>query len=479
MTGIAAAGGYVPRLEITAETYHEATGRFRARGLEATTVPDADEDPLTMGYEAGRRAIDAADCDPADVDWLGFASSRPPMDEGELSAHLASMLGVETAAETVEFRASTRAGTRAIAAGCDALEARAEVERALVVAADAPRGAPRSALEHAAGAGAGALVLTSDGATTIEARSSETRPTHGTRYRPAGEDESRALGITEHDRSIRRDLARAVLEHLPDRAIDTAVLQAPDGDTPYRVARSLGLEEVALALPTVTAGIGDVGAASVPLNLAATLSTDDGGHGLLLGWGDGGAADGFLIDARQTPPVNLVPWLFDRSRRRPLEHAAMRARRNVESGAAPEGGGAYVSIPNWVAGLSHRYGMRAGRCPDCEAVRFPPGAPCGECGGSAEATPVALSRTGVIQARTSVARGGAPPEFVPYQEAVGAYDVVIATFETPAGEDVSMPCMFTADGDEPAIGDPVRATIRRLYTQERVTRYGIKVIPKS
>jgi len=86
MAAITAVGAYAPRFITTAEEFAEAWGHFQASGISEKAVPSADEDALTMAYEAATRAIEASDFDAAEVDWLGFASSRPPAAEEDLTA---------------------------------------------------------------------------------------------------------------------------------------------------------------------------------------------------------------------------------------------------------------------------------------------------------------------------------------------------------------------------------------------------------
>ncbi|MFT4922545.1 MAG: hydroxymethylglutaryl-CoA synthase, partial [Haloarculaceae archaeon] len=90
---IAAVGAYAPRLRIAAGEFADAWGRFEARGVERTAVPEADEDALTMAHEAVRRALDAAGREGGDVTHLAVGTTTPPMAEEDLTPRLASMLG--------------------------------------------------------------------------------------------------------------------------------------------------------------------------------------------------------------------------------------------------------------------------------------------------------------------------------------------------------------------------------------------------
>jgi uncharacterized OB-fold protein len=56
----------------------------------------------------------------------------------------------------------------------------------------------------------------------------------------------------------------------------------------------------------------------------------------------------------------------------------------------------------------------------------------------------------------------------------------VVAFDAPDAdaEPVSVPAQAT-DGHELEVGDRVRATVRRLYEQEGVPRYGFKIRPAA
>jgi hydroxymethylglutaryl-CoA synthase len=86
-----------------AETIAEAWGRFTPAGIESTAVPDADEDAVTMGWEAATRALRAASTTTQAVDHLVVATTTT-LEEENLAVRLGSVLGV---AERVTHRVTT------------------------------------------------------------------------------------------------------------------------------------------------------------------------------------------------------------------------------------------------------------------------------------------------------------------------------------------------------------------------------------
>jgi hydroxymethylglutaryl-CoA synthase len=456
--GVHAAGAYAPPDRITAEEIADAWGRFEASGIDTTAVPAADEDALTMGWEAARRALSAGGTDAAALDFLAFATTTPPVEEEDLTARLASFLGVEGAA-THALGGSTRAGTRALVAALDAAP-----ERGLVVAADCPQGEPDDAHEHAAGAGAAAFLVGHHAPAAVADRAETTTPFPGTRFRERGDDRVRGIDVTSYDRRSFREVTTAAADAVDAGTPDAAAVQAPDGKLPYRVADALGTDAETIAVHETVSELGDTAAASVPLSLALALALGDGpGRVLAVGYGSGASADALVIDADDPVPAEAD---LD-AEGEELSYAAYLRRRGEVTSGEPTGGGAYVSVPSWQRSLPQRHRMIAGRCPDCDAIAFPPEGACPDCGSLADFEDERLPREGEVEAVTRISRGGAPPEFAEQQARGGDFGVAVVRF----GE-TSVPAQVVR-GD-PDVGDPVETIIRRVYTQEGVTRYGFK-----
>jgi len=459
--GIRAVGAYAPRRRITAEEFEAAWGSFDAPGIERTAVPDADEDALTMGWEAATRALDAADADAASVDYLAFATTTPPLAEEDLTVRLGSLLGVPDDATRHAFTGSTRAGTRALDAAFDAAP-----DRGLVVVADCPRGEPHDAREHAAGAGATAFVLGPDAPVRLLDRAEHADPYPGTRFRESGSDTVDGIDAGTYDRNaFARPLAAAV-DAVEGGAVDAAAVQMPDGKQPYRAAGAMGVDAETIAAAETVSMLGDTGAASVPLGIAAAL--DDGAERLLAAsWGSGAGADALVFERDRPVPVAL-----DIDGDEEVSYATYLRLRGEITAEEPDGGGAYVSVPTWHRSLPQRHRLVAGSCPDCGAYTFPPEGACRGCDSLVEFETVELPGTGTVEAYTEIGAGGAPPEFAELQSRSGSFGVAIVAFDTPDDAVATAPAMVV---DDAAVGDRVETTQRRVYTQEGVTRYGFKL----
>lgn len=139
--------------------------------------------------------------------------------------------------------------------------------------------------------------------------------------------------------------------------------------------------------------------------------------------------------------------------------------------------GAYVSVPTWWRGLESRYRLVVGECGECGGHTFPAEGACVHCNAVDALTPVEPEGTGEVVAAT-VIENGAPPEFQALLDAEGAIGVVLVELDADGDAPARVPGML-ADCDPHAVerGDRVEATIRRIYTDEGVRRYGAKFRP--
>lgn len=463
---IAAVGAYAPSLRVSAEEFVAAWGRFEASGIERKAVPDGDEDALTMAAAAGRRALDAAGGDGdralegSAVDYLAFVSTTPPIAEEELTPRFASMLGISEDATLRTYTGSTRVGLQAlVSAPADATS--------LVVASDCPRGEPDSSEEHAAGAGAAAFLCRPDGAARIAGHAEHATPYPGTRFRRTGDDRLDGIDVTSYDRQAFTEVLGRAAAGVDSEGVTAAAVQSPDGKLPYRATDALGVDASTIAECATVADLGDTGAASVPLGLARALA--DGHEAVLAAaWGSGAGADVARIETDGAVPCSLA---LDGGEE--LTYAEYLRRRGEITSPGLDTGAAYVSVPSWRRSLPQRHRLVAGECPACGALAFPPEGACSGCGDLVEYDPVAVWGEGRVEAATTIGRGGAPPEFADQQAKSGAFGVAIVELERD-GETVSLPAQVLG---EVSVDDRVVPQIRRIYTQEDVTRYGAKFLP--
>lgn len=285
-------GIYTPRYRIDADEFREAWGSFQARGVEEKAVPAGDEDAVTMAVAAAQRALADSSHDREEFGAICFGTTTPPMTESDVGAQIAEILGFSTSVETTVFTQSTRAGTRALISATRATNA-----PTLIIAADCPFGAPDGEIDHAAGAGAVALVVAADGPVTVAETASYTSEYSGTRYREPGTQETRTYGATTYQRNAFVQVTTSAIHNL-DTTAPAIAPTATDGSMPHRVG---GAVEDATVYQKASS-LGDTGAASPLLGLAAAWA-DDAEHVIVVGFGDGASADAVRLEG--SLPVTL------------------------------------------------------------------------------------------------------------------------------------------------------------------------------
>jgi hydroxymethylglutaryl-CoA synthase len=239
--GVLGVGTYAPDRRIAAEEFEAAMDSFQGSGIQEKAVPAPDEDIVTMAYEAGTRALDAAGVAPGDIGNLSLATTNSPVDEEDALAHLGAMFGVDEGAASELHGGSTVAGLRALRS---AVQTSRDAGPALVVASDAPQGEPNSTVEHAAGASAAAFVVGQGGRVDVADMAASAEPASGVRFRRRGKEATESLGITAFDRKVFRETVTDAVDSLMVEVddVDAASIQAPDGAAPYRVASAAGVD---------------------------------------------------------------------------------------------------------------------------------------------------------------------------------------------------------------------------------------------
>lgn len=211
--------------------------------------------------------------------------------------------------------------------------------------------------------------------------------------------------------------------------------------------------------------------ASDPMSVARSVN----GPALAIGNPDDHTAIAALVDENDGPDpdvphdVSPAPRTVSAMRALHESRAIPPAERHPDSPM-----GAYVPWGTWLEDLPARLRLLAQRCKACARAIYPPRASCPACGARAlDAFP--LPDAARVYSATRIGRGGAPSEFALEQTQVGAYWVAVVEWPDHA---VRVTARLTGyDEEGPAIGDPVRAVVRRLFEQEGRVRYGSKFAP--
>ena len=462
--GIAGVGVSAPSLRLAAGEVGRAWGTGGGRSTLA--VCDADEDTLTLAWQAAERALGAAGVDPGRVSGLWWGTTRPPFVEGPSHAFLAAALGLTGEVTGGLSSGSPHAGMEALVAAWDALAA-GHAEVALVVASDALLPGLGTATETAAGAGAAAVVLTalSPSATNgsgpparLVGRATRTVPyvdrVRGERDAGTGEVYDARLFREE----VYLPLVGAVAGAL--EGTDRLALADPDGKLAAAAAKKLG---ATLVSADARVALGDTGAAAGLLGAGAALET--AGRLGIVGYG-GGRATAVAVEVHRPVPgaSSVTGWL---TRGQPASYTeVLRARGQLQAQTDPIPMGLPPGGAAFVRGNVEMLSLEGARCAACGAVSTPPSVHprCIACGG-ADLEVVALERHGTIQ--TFVVNQTMPP---PFQAPLPIVVVDLADGARLMVQGVS------ADAPAMEIGDRVVLTLRRYALERGIPVYGYKAL---
>jgi len=263
--GIVTYGVYIPRYRIKVSEIAKvwnADAESIAGGLrvQEKSVPDIDEDTVTIAVESARNAIDRGDIDPSRIGAIYTGSESHPYAVKPTGTIVADAIGASPRLTVADFEFACKAGTAGIQT-CMGLVESGRIDLGLAIGADVAQGAPGDALEYTAAAGGAAYVIGRDSLIAdIEGTFSFTTDTpdfwrrEGMPYPRHG---GRFTGEPAYFKHI-TSAARGLMEELNTTPADYdyAVFHQPNGKFPRRVAASLGFtpEQIEPGIMVTTLG---------------------------------------------------------------------------------------------------------------------------------------------------------------------------------------------------------------------------------
>lgn len=330
--GIHGWGAYVPEGRVASRVLAAAWGRAGEGRLpvQEKSVPDLDEDTITMAIEASRQALRRA-AGRIEVLRLGavfVGSESKPYAVKPSGTVVAEALGAVPWTSAADFEFACKAGTEALRAAA-AFVGSGIAEAALAVGMDAAQGKPGDHLEYTAAAGGGAVIVgAADGAlATIEGSASYVTDTPDFFRR-------QHLHYPEHGHRFTGEPAyfahveaasRRLLDTLGRRPADYrfAVFHQPNPKFVRRAAKGLGFTEAQVGPTAVVDRIGNTYSGASLLGLAAALDRAAPGDRIFLcSYGSGAGSDAFSfavgdgIEAARDRAPRLDVFL---DRRRPID----------------------------------------------------------------------------------------------------------------------------------------------------------------
>lgn len=309
--GITGYATCIPKLRIKKEEYAKAWGSFSAAGVAEKSVMGFDEDVLTEASKASKRALESASMAPEKVSRFALASTSAPYVEKLLSGTVLVSVGMPNTAFASDHTTSTRAGTEAMLA-CFEHVAGNPAGKAVVAAADAPTASMWDSFEHPLGAGAAAFLLSSDNLIAeLEGSASYASEYFGERFKTRDDTMLHDLNVKKFEESsLIANTTRAgtaLLKKLGRKPEEYqhVVIQQPDARVPATVAARMQFTDAQIASSLVAKFLGDLGAASTPVALAAALDVAKPGDlVMVISYGSGAGSDAMsfkVVSDRKSP----------------------------------------------------------------------------------------------------------------------------------------------------------------------------------
>ena len=315
MVGIVGYGTYIPRYRIKlseiAQMWQKNPDEI-TKGLRVTekAVPAFDEDAVTIGIEAGKRAFEMAKIDPKKIGCVYFGSESHPYAVNPSSTIAAEYLGIGNNYLAADLEFACKAATAGLQVAVGLIKS-GQVEYGLTIGSDTAQGRPHDALEYTA-ASAGCAYILGNKKTEIIANilmtSSFTSDTpdfwrrDGMRYpshfgRFTGEPAYYTHVISE----AKNLLAKSKLS---PSDFSYCVFHMPNGKFPRAVAKKLGFTPEQLGKSLTVDKIGNPYSASALTGLSAVLDVAKPKQKIFfVSYGSGAGSDGFIFETTASLPL--------------------------------------------------------------------------------------------------------------------------------------------------------------------------------
>ena len=302
--GIVSYGVYIPKYRIRvneiARVWGDKDNIAQSLRVFEKSVPDMDEDAVTIAVEAARNAVMRAQIDPCRIGAIYTGSESHPYAVKPTGTIVGEAICTSSTFTAADFEFACKAGTAAVQA-CLGLVSSNLIDLGMAIGTDVSQGAPGDMLEYTAAAGGAAYVIGSkDLAAEIEGMYSFTTDTPDFWRRegmPYPEHGGRFTGEPAYFKHV-TSAACGLMEKLKTKPedYDYAVFHQPNGKFPVRAARMLGFSQEQIDPGLVVPMIGNTYSGSCLIGLAATLDVAEPGERIFVtSFGSGAGSDAFSI----------------------------------------------------------------------------------------------------------------------------------------------------------------------------------------
>jgi len=308
--GIVSYGCYIPRYRIKTEEIANFQGQNpesvkKGLILEEKSVPDIDEDTVTISVEAARNAIKAVGRKKIDAIYIG--SESHPYAVKPTGTVVAEALGITPELTVADFEFACKAGTAAMQAGLAMVKADM-ADYTLCGGADTAQAAPGDPLEYTASAGSALFLIGSENVIAeIKHTCSYTTDTPDFWRREHQKYPHHGGAFTGEPAYFKHIIGAAKLllkqTEMEPEDFDYVVFHQPNGKFYIKVAKQLGFTKEQYADGLLCPMIGNTYSGASLLGLCNVLEEAKPGDKILVvSYGSGAGSDAFFIEV--TPEIN-------------------------------------------------------------------------------------------------------------------------------------------------------------------------------
>ncbi len=331
--GIAGYGAYVPRYRIAAEEIariwgEDADSIKNGLMIQEKSVPDLDEDTVTISVEAGSNAMARAGVDPSSIGALYIGSESHPYAVKPSGTIVSEALGIGPKLMVADLEFACKAGTAAMQI-CNALVRSGYIEYGMAIGADTSQGRPGDALEYSAAAGGAAFVIGPDPLATLEDTCSFTTDTSDFWRREGNDYPSHGARFTGKPAYFKHVISstKMMMERSGTGPEDFqhVVLHMPNGKFPTSAAKMLGFKPEQIEQSLIVKRIGNCYSGSSPLGLCSVLDIAKPGDRILMtSYGSGAGSDSFIF--------SVTDRIEERRGKAPLLDSYIKKKDNIDYG---------------------------------------------------------------------------------------------------------------------------------------------------
>ncbi len=308
MTGIVGYGTYIPKYRLKLSEIAQMWGKDIVEievGLRISekAVPGFDEDSVTMGIEASKKAINMAGINPTSIQAVYFGSESHPYAVNPSSTTLGEYLGIGNNYFAADLEFACKAATAGMQVTVGLLGNK-NIKYGLVVGSDTAQGKPHDALEYTAASAGCAYILGNKQSEIIanildmSSYSSDTPdfwrregakyPSHFGRF--TGEPAYFTHVLTEGKNLLAKN-------KIKPQDFSYCVFHMPNGKFPRVAAKKLGFTPEQLAPSLTVDKIGNPYSASSLMGLASVLDVALPKQKIFfVSYGSGAGSDGFILE---------------------------------------------------------------------------------------------------------------------------------------------------------------------------------------